>query len=162
MNMTISTEQLKQRFETAAKQVVQEKKLKREKTVKGAHLLKTLLEKVNATSLKADEKSGFYKVVGDKKKTIYIAKNGGRVDFSFEFTHAAIIQITPEEAKARHIGRIRGQLNFELADDVVLAAFDALLAEVQPAVVVADVVAKVAVVEAPQVAAAEVVVPTKS
>ncbi len=106
------------------------------KLVKGATLNPAFLEKANASGAKVEEKSGFFKIAaGVKGKNLYLARKGGRVDLSgFTVTNDAVLQISEEEARAKHLGKVRGQLNFELSgtpegDAQLLAAFDQALTE---------------------------------
>lgn len=106
------------------------------KVVKGASLNPTFLEAVTAAGLKSEEKSGFYKVTSDAKgKALYLARKGGRVDLSgFTVTNDAVTQISEETAREKHLGKVRGQLNFELAgtpegEAQLTAAFKAALVE---------------------------------
>lgn len=116
----------------AGEKVEKQQAEKRAKEVKGSHLLPTMTERVAALGLTSEEKSGFIKVQapGVKGKRVYIARKGGRVDLSgFSITTEAVRQITEAEAQEKHMGKVRGQLDFEKSDEEVLAAFNAALAE---------------------------------
>jgi hypothetical protein len=110
----------------AGKKAEQIKAARRERVVKGSHLLNTLQERAAAAGLKIEEKSGFLKITleGNKGRAIYVAKKGGRCDFSgFTVDAPAVTQITEEDARQKHLGKVRGQLDFTQVDDVVLAAY---------------------------------------
>jgi hypothetical protein len=99
------------------------------RVVKGSHLNSTMKTLVSEQQLEVKEMSGFLKVNGGvKKKNLYIAKKGGCVDFSgFTVESDAVTQISEAEAKAKHLGKVRGRLNFEKSDKEVLEAFSAAL-----------------------------------
>lgn len=104
------------------------------KVVKGANLNPQFLELAKTAGAKVEEKSGFYKITTEVKgKAMYLARKGGRVDLSgFTVTNDSVVQISEEEAQAKHLGKVRGQLNFELAGDgdaALLGAFSAGLVE---------------------------------
>ena len=104
---------------------------RREKTIKGAHLLQALVDGAKAAGLKMEEKSGFIKITGaNKGHTVYVAKKGGRVDLSgFSVPSPAVTSISEEDARQKHLGKVRGMLNFERPDAEVLSAYQDALAE---------------------------------
>lgn len=111
-------------------------KEKRERTVKGSHLLEAMMALVKdfrsgEVTLKVEEKTGFHKVTGPSKgKALYISRKGGRVDLNgFTVTHDAVVQITETEAQERHLGKVQAQVDFDKGDEAVLAAFTMALAE---------------------------------
>lgn len=113
-----------QKLEDASKMAVQQDKARRERVVKGSHLTDRFLKEVTDRGLRVDENSSFHRVYGKGKSAIYIAKRGGRVDLSgFSIDHAAVEKIDEQTAKDKHLGRVRGQLNFELGDEVVVEGF---------------------------------------
>lgn len=105
------------------------------KVVKGAGLNADFLAAAEARGLVREEKSGFYKLTSpaSKGKVVYLATKGGRVDLSgFTVQNPAVTQLTPEQAREKHLGKVRGQLNFDLFDqeggaDQLKAAFVAAL-----------------------------------
>jgi len=101
----------------AGKKVQQQKKERRSKAVPGSHLLDEMLEK--AKDLNSDKKSSFYKITGSiKGLAVYVAIKGGRVDLSgFNVEHISCIKLTEDEARAKHLGRVRGQLDFSIGND---------------------------------------------
>lgn len=103
------------------------KNARRERVVKGSHLLPKLKELATAAGLETKENSGFLKVNGGVKgKNVLIAKKGGRVDLSgFTVEAAAVTQLSEQEARDKHLGKVRAQLDFNKSDDEVLAAFSA-------------------------------------
>lgn len=134
MTETTDKEKLK-RLNNATKKIQDEETQRREKTVKGSHLLQPMLEIANKQGLKVEERTGFHKITGAVKNiVVYLAKKGGRVDLSgFDIDAEGVTKISKEEAQAKHIGKVRGQLNFELPDETVLAAFTAAVAFVAAA-----------------------------
>lgn len=102
---------------------------KRRQKVKGVHLLKPMMEMLDASKLVVEDKTAFLKVFGNvKKRCVYFQKKGGRVDLSgFEIDHVAVNKISREEAKARHIGNVMAQIEFELDDESVLDAWKKVL-----------------------------------
>jgi len=123
--------EFKERLVAAGKKVEQQKKERRARTVKGSHLVDEMVE---MASLKytVDKKSSFYKVTGSLKgRAVYVAVKGGRVDISgFDTKNDfCVARITPEEAKKRHLGRVRGQMNFTMPDNSVMDAFANILKE---------------------------------
>lgn len=133
----IASGDMTEKLKEAGKLAENEAKAKRERTVRGSHLLEPMLAKVKAAGgLTAVEKSGFYKVTADgvKGKAAYLARKGGRVDLSnFTVQSEAVTQISEEDARAKHLGKVRGQIDFGKGDDVVLRAFDAALKELKVA-----------------------------
>jgi hypothetical protein len=126
---TEGTEALGEKLKKAGKKAEAQKAARRERTVKGSHLLPQLLSEDRVKGLTTEDKSGFTKIVGKTKgRAIYVAKKGGRVDLSgFTVESPAVAQITEEDARQKHLGKVRGQLDFNAADDAVLAAYDAAL-----------------------------------
>lgn len=118
----------------AGKKAEVQKKERQERVVKGSHLTSKLLDMANAlvpSGVKLEDKSGFTKVTGATKgRSVYVAKKGGRVDISgFAIEADAVKQISEKEARDKHLGKVRGQLDFARSDDEVLAAFGAALEE---------------------------------
>lgn len=149
---TTTAESFGTKLKAAGKMAETQQKQRREKAVKGAHLLGELHNRVNARKLNVVEQSGFFKVSGTngetKHRLIYIAKKGGRVSISnFVLDDPAIIQVSEEEAKVKHLGKVRGHFNFELSDDQVLAAFDRALDELSAEQVIENVEPVVTIAE---------------
>jgi hypothetical protein len=136
-NTATKNAEMTEKLKKSAEKVEKEQAQRRERTVKGAHLLGALRKLVLDAGLTETENTGFYVVRGaaGKTRTVYIAKKGGRVDLNgFTVEHAGVTQVTEEEAKKKHLGKVRGVLDFDQSDEVVLAAFGealAALAEVQ-------------------------------
>ncbi|MBV8068284.1 MAG: hypothetical protein JO270_00165 [Acidobacteriaceae bacterium] len=127
---TEGTEGMGEKLKKAGKKAEAQKAARRERTVKGSHLLPQLLSSDRIGALTTEDKSGFTKIVGKQKgRAIYVAKKGGRVDLSgFTVEAEAVTTISEEDARQKHLGKVRGQLDFNKADDAVLAAYDAALA----------------------------------
>lgn len=125
------SENMKEKLKEAGKKAEKATAEKRERTVKGAHLQTALVTLAKETGLNYIEKSGFAQVHGKRKGfKVYIALKGGRVDLSgFTLDHPAFTQITEEEAKAKHLGKVRATVNFDKSDDEVTAGYKAALAE---------------------------------
>lgn len=121
---------MKERLIAAGEKAEAQKAARRERAVRGSHLTQTLLNRAQDAGLILTEKSGFMKVTreGKKGKSVYVLKKGGRVDLSgFTVELEAVRQITESEAQDKHLGKVRGQLDFSRPDDDVLAAYDAAL-----------------------------------
>jgi len=125
--------EMAQKLEAAGKQAEVQKAQRRERTVKGSHLSSRLEDMVQKFGLQSVEKSGFHKVSGPVKgRTIYLARKGGRADISgFNLDLPGIKQISETEAKEKHLGKVRGQIDFSQADEVVLETFSAALKKLQ-------------------------------
>src|SRR5271166_1858357 len=108
-----SGEGMAEKLKAAGKLAESQKTQRRERQVKGSHLVSKLEELARSAGLRIDDKSGFHKITGSaKKRTIYVAKKGGRVDLSgFTLESEAVKQITVEQAKEKHLGQVRGQLD---------------------------------------------------
>jgi hypothetical protein len=124
------TKTLGEKLQAAGKKAERAKAQRRERAVKGSHLLDKLVANAKAAKLSVEEKSGFHKVTheGVKGKAIYIAKKGGRVDLSgFSVDSPAVRQITEADARDKHLGKVRGQLDFAQTDEAVLGAYSRAL-----------------------------------
>lgn len=117
----------------AGKKAEAQKAARRERTVKGSHLLPQLLSSERTGGLTVEDKSGFTKITGKAKgRAVYVAKKGGRVDLSgFSVEAPAVTQISEEDARAKHLGKVRGMLDFNAEDATVLAAYDAALSKLE-------------------------------
>jgi hypothetical protein len=117
------------KLKKAGKKAEDQKVARRERTVKGAHLLPKIIGMLEGKGLTVEEKSGFTKVTGVAKgRAVYVAKKGGRVDLSgFTVEGPGVVQISEEDARAKHLGKVRGQLDFDQGDDAVLAACSSAL-----------------------------------
>jgi hypothetical protein len=75
-----------------------------------------------------DEGSANHKITGrDPTRRIYVFKTQLRVDVSgFTFEHPGLRQISDDEARDMHLGKVRGQILFESREDAA-AAFAAAL-----------------------------------
>lgn len=114
-----------EKLENAGKLAEEQKAQRRERAVKGSHLLAAHLELAKRDGLTVQDKTGFHRIVGVATgKAVYVAKKGGRIDLSgFTIDHSAVSQLTAEEAKDRHLGKVRGQLDFNQSDEDVTAAY---------------------------------------
>lgn len=114
---------LKSKLENAGKKAEEQKAEKQTRTVKGAHLHEDIKSLVKASGLEIVENTGFLKVVGNgNKNKLLIAVKGGRVDLSgFTIESPAVIQVSEADAKAKHLGKVRGFVNFDAADAEVLS-----------------------------------------
>jgi hypothetical protein len=113
---------LKSKLENAGKKAEEQKAEKQTRTVKGAHLHEQIVTMVKASGLEIVENTGFLKVVGNgNKNKLLVAIKGGRVDLSgFTLENAAVIQVSEADAKAKHLGKVRGFVNFDASDEQVL------------------------------------------
>jgi hypothetical protein len=126
---------LKEKLVEAGQKAETEKAERTKRAVKGAHLQEKILALVTESKLATKDNTGFNVVVGsDNGRKLYISKKGGRIDLSgFSLPHPAVTSISEEEAKEKHLGKVRGQVNFDETDSAVLNAVEAalvLLAEV--------------------------------
>lgn len=128
-NRKIREKEFAKKLVAAGKKVEKQKKERRANSVKGSHLVDEMLFATQGYTL--DKKSTFYKITGTQKgKAVYLLIKGGRVDLSgFTLEDNSVIQITEEEAKKRHLGRVRGQIDFSHPDDVVMETFKKVLGE---------------------------------
>jgi len=127
--------EMAEKLAAAGEKAEAQKAARRERVVKGSHLLPKLKELATAAGLETKENSGFLKVNGGVKgKNVLIAKKGGRVDLSgFTVEADAVKQLSETEAREKHLGKVRGQIDFNKTDDEVLASFSAALAELKVA-----------------------------
>ncbi len=122
--------ELGKRLKAAGKKAEKAKTERRARQVKGAHLTTQLTDLATAAGLRNEAKTGFAKITGESGKgpAIYVANKGGRVDLSgFTVEAPAFRQITEQEARDRHLGKVRAQINFECSDEEILSAFSAAL-----------------------------------
>lgn len=126
---TQTTPEMAEKLIAAGEKAVAQKAQSRERTVKGSHLLPAITEQVKAAGLQIEELTGYLKVsAGVKGKNLYIAKKGGKIDLSgFTMENSAIKQISEQEAREKHLGKVRGTIDFDKSDDEVLAAFTTVL-----------------------------------
>lgn len=127
---TETTTEMAEKLVAAGKQAEEAKAARRERTVKGSHLLEALIQRATTAGFVITDKSGFIKISGSTKgRKVYVARKGGRVDGSgFAVEHAALLPVSEEEAREKHIGKVRCQIDFDQDDASVLSAYDALLA----------------------------------
>ena len=127
MNENSEEQQMRDKLGDAGKMAEDARDQRRRRAVKGSHLLDTLVSKARDAGCTVKDNSGFYKFTGDEKgKAIYVAKKGGRVDLSgFTVERDGIRQITEDAARDTHLGKVRGQIDFNKSDDVVLSAYAA-------------------------------------
>lgn len=125
------TTEMASKLKAAGKKAETQKAQRRERQVKGSHLLGALTDKAKASGLTVEDKSGFLKITGATKgRTVYVAKKGGRVDLSgFTVEAPAVKQISEADAREKHLGKVRGQLDFNASDADVLSAYDAALSQ---------------------------------
>mgnify|MGYP005811719051 CR=1 FL=1 len=127
---------LKAKLEAAGQKAEEQKAERRARVVKGSHLLPEINKLVTESGLKTKDNTGFLIVFGNENgRKICVAKKGGRVDISgFDLSNPAVISITAEEAKEKHLGKVRGQVDFDQDDAAVLGAVSAALASLQEVV----------------------------
>lgn len=118
-----------QRLVVANRNVEEMVKAKRSKRVNGSHLVDRMMSVVKQRKLAVDDKAGYHKIFGNEKGVcVYLAKKGGRADLSgFCVEHPAVIPLSEEEAKAKHLGKVRGQVDFNRPDELVMEAWDVVL-----------------------------------
>jgi hypothetical protein len=123
--------EFKKKLTEAAKKIEAETVEKREIRSGGSLSLVTpMLDIAKQMGLNVDEKSGFYKITGTQKgRSVYLARRGGRVDIS-GFTVIdveGVTVISEEEAKRRHIGKVRGQMLFDGSNQSLVDSFRIVL-----------------------------------
>lgn len=130
LQMEAKKEEMKKKLIESSKKI-EKMQVEKKSTSKQAHLNTKFLAIANELGLSVDEKSGFFKIVGSKKgRAIYVAKSGGRVDISgFTFNDPNVLTMTEEEAKARHLGKVRGQFVFSQDESSLLESFRKVLGE---------------------------------
>lgn len=134
-------EGLGEKLAEADKKAVKNKAERQQRAVKGAHLLERLLALAVTAGATREEQSGFHQFTGPTKgRKIYVARKGGRCDFSgFAVEDDAVSQISEERAQSEHLGKVRGQLDFDKDDASVLGALEkALVILMEPAPVEAE------------------------
>ena len=122
---------LKSKLAAANTKAETQKTERRARAVKGAHLTEKFVSLAKDAGCTVRENTGFYVIVGPAGKSlrIYVAIRGGIVDLlGFSVQDKAVLQISKEVAKAKHMGRVQGRLDLEKSDDEVLAAYSAALA----------------------------------
>ncbi len=131
--MTDKNAEMTNTLKEAGTKAVAEKKERQMRVVKGAHLKDKMVEAATAAGLTSEEKSGFLQfTAGVKGKRIYLSRKGGRVDLSgYTVEDPAIKQISEKEAQEKHLGKVRGTIDFEQSDDAVLEAFSKAIAAVK-------------------------------
>ena len=124
-------EDLEKRLKAAARLVERDRKEKRSRSVRGSHLVEDMADMARSRGLTVDPGKSFYKITGSKKKvTVYLHVKGGRVDLNgFCVDHPGIVPMTQEEARAKHLGRVRGQIDFNVGDVQAMDAFSAAIGE---------------------------------
>jgi hypothetical protein len=121
---------LQEKLEQANKKAEAQKAERRRKTVKGSHLTETFLTLAREAGCDLRDNNGFHVIVGKAGKSlrIYVAKRGGIVDLlGFSVQDKAVRQISKEEAKEKHMGRVQGRLDLEQTDEAILTAYRAAL-----------------------------------
>lgn len=97
--------------------------------IRGAHLVDTFIAKALAAGLVQTENANYHKFTGPGKKHLLVLKKGGRVDVSgFNVDAPGLRQFSPEEAKAKHIGKVTASFDMDASDEDILATFDAAVA----------------------------------
>jgi len=133
-NITVNvSSDMAEKLKAAGQKAQAEKQARRERVVKGSHLLDKMREAAVQAGCSVEEQTAALKVSGGvKKKFVYIGKKGGVVSLSgFKLELEAVKQITEAEARQRHLGLVRGQIDFDKTDDEVMAAFTAALGEIK-------------------------------
>lgn len=154
----LNTTELEIKLKESVEKVARQKANRVPRPIKGEHLLPQLKELAAAAGVTSKELTSYFQLTATlpegtkakEKKAVYLAKRGGRVDLSgFTVECAGVKQISEQEAKDKHLGKVRGTLDFEQADAVVLSAFTAVLENLKNVETVAAPVAKA--VEVPAV-----------
>ena len=126
MEMENENMSLKEKLAESAKKVEEQKQERRKKTVKGSHLVEQFIALARETNLTIAEDTGFYTITGRSGKThrIRVAKRGGTVDLmAFSVEGPAVRQVSREEAKEKHFGKVCTRFVLDNPDELVLADF---------------------------------------
>ncbi len=129
--------ELEKKLKQAGEKAEKQEKERQARQVRGSHLTEQFMQAIQAAGLTTTDKTSYVQVTGaaGKSAKVYMAKKGGRVDFSgFTVEGPAVVQISAEEAKAKHLGRVRGTIDFDAADGEILRAFRKALTVVNTAV----------------------------
>ncbi len=123
---------LKEKLEQASKKAETQKAERRARAVKGSHLTERFLGLARERGLVVTpSKSGAFQVItgaAGKSRRVYVAAHGGTVDLNgFTVPAEAIVQITEDEAKRMHLGKVRGRIDFDRPDEDILAAYGSAL-----------------------------------
>lgn len=117
-------EELKKKLIESSKKI-EKMQSERKGSSKQSQLNTRLLDIARKMELAVDEKSGFYKITGKKKgRALYVGKSGGRIDVNgFRFEDPTVEQISEEEARAKHLGKVTGHFNFSVGEDAITESF---------------------------------------
>lgn len=117
-----------------AKAVAKQEERRRQnrfRRIKGLHLLEKLPDLARELGFDVEEMSVFFKIKGRAKdRAIYVSRRGSNVALAgFSIDGPAFAKVPEEEARRRHLGRVKARLSLTLPDDEVLAAYRAALME---------------------------------
>lgn len=114
-----------QRLPEAVKKAQANVREARDQKVQGSHLLEQMLAEARRRNFSVIDQTGFTKITGDwKGRAVYVAIKGGKANVAgFAVDHPAISPLSEDEARARHLGSVRGQFDFSRPDPEVLVAF---------------------------------------
>lgn len=117
---------LKTKLAEANKKAEAQKAERRARVVKGSHLTQKFVDLAREAGCDIRENTGFHVITGKAGKAlrIYVARRGGIVDLlGFSVQDPAVRQISKDEAKAKHMGRVQGRLDLDKSDEDVLKAY---------------------------------------
>lgn len=117
---------LQKKLEEANKKAETQKAERRARSIKGSHLTEQFVELASKAGCDIRQNTGFHVIVGKAGKSlrIYVAKRGGIVDLlGFSVEDPAVIQISREDAKKKHMGRVFGRMDLGRTDAEVLGAY---------------------------------------
>lgn len=129
-----TTVYLGKKLKAAGKLAEADQVARKEKIKKSATFVPSLVERAKAQGYVVSEQTSFFKVDSGKKgKNIYIAKGGGRMNLAgFTLDDPAVQQVSAEEAKQRHLGKVRGHYDFyDVSEENVFDVFDRALTELK-------------------------------
>ncbi len=91
-------------------------------------LVDSLLARARALGMTVDDVGAFYKVGRTPGRTVYLSRNGRRLDLTgFTVEHPLVRPIGAEEARDRRLGRVRGQV-LDVSTEELPGVFEACLA----------------------------------
>lgn len=114
----------------AVEEIVREKRSKR---VSGSHLYDDMMNMVNSSkTLFINDKTGYHQIMSNASKkaktSVYLAKKGGKAYLTnFCIDDVGVKPMSEAEAREKHLGRVRGQIDFERDDATVMKAWENVL-----------------------------------
>lgn len=126
----LSENEMKDRLQKAITNYEEQKRQNNFKRIKGYHLIEQMPNIARSLGFDVAEMSVYYKITGNNKNVIYISRKGNKVDLSgFIIDDPAFKQINEDDAKKRHMGRVKARLSLDLPDKTIIEAYFKALKE---------------------------------